>query len=131
MIHCLLCKKFGFQQQKKWYEHVPERLLGNDGVMILWDFSIQTDHEIEHNKPDILDIYRYIHDKMKRECIIIDFACPFYSRMNKKEVEMIKKYQDLKRELMMIWKFLKIFLFLLSLEHWEHLVETLNFGHQR
>ena len=72
MIHWLLCKRIALQQQEKWYEHVPERVLDKDGVKILWDFSIQTDHEIEYNKPDII-----VHDKMKRECIIIDVACPF------------------------------------------------------
>ena len=45
---------------------------------------------------------------MKRECIIIDVVCPFDSRVDKKEVEKIEKYQDLKRELMMIWKCRKI-----------------------
>ena len=69
----------------------------------MWDFSIQTDHDIEYNKPDIV-----AHDKMKRECIIIGVACPFDSRVDKKEFEKIKKYQDFKRELMMIWKFRKI-----------------------
>ena len=100
MIHWSLCKRIGFQQQEKLYEHVPEHVLEKDVVKILWDFSIQTDHEIEHNKPDII-----VHDKMKRECIIIDVACPFDSRVDKKEVEKIEKYQDLKRELMMIWKY--------------------------
>ena len=72
MIHWLLCKRIGFQQQEKWYEHVPERVLDKDGVKILWDFSIQTDHEIEYNKPDMV-----VHDKKKRECVIINVACPF------------------------------------------------------
>ena len=105
MIHWLLCEGIGFQQQEKWYEHVPERVLENDGVKILWDFSIQTDHEIEYNKPDII-----VHNKMKRECIITDVVCPFDSRVDKKEVEKIEKYQDLNRELMMIWKCRKMWI---------------------
>ena len=93
MIHWLLCKRIGFQQQEKWYEHVPERVLENDCVKILWDFSIQTDHEIECNESDVV-----VHDKIKRECIITDVACQFDSRVDKKEVEKIEKYQDLKRK---------------------------------
>ena len=27
--------------------------LENEDVKLLWDFSIQTDHTLEHNKPDI------------------------------------------------------------------------------
>ena len=80
--------------------------------MILWDFSIQTEHEIEYNKPDIV-----VHDTTKRECTVIDVACLFDIRMDKKEVAKIEKYHDLKRELMMIWKCRrKYILFLLSLE---------------
>ena len=37
-----------------------------------WDFKIQTDNEIEHNKPDIV-----VLDKIKRKCLVIDVACPF------------------------------------------------------
>ena len=69
--------------------------------------------------------------RLKRECIIIDVACPFDSRVDKKEVEKIEKYQDLKRELMTIWKCRKICIILFIIGHWKHLVETLNLGHQR
>ena len=32
------------------------KVLENDDVKILWDFSVQTDHKLEHNKPDILTV---------------------------------------------------------------------------
>ena len=57
-----LCKRFGFPYSDQWYEHVPERELENENVKLLWDFSIQTDHHLEHNKPDIL-----IHEKTSRQ----------------------------------------------------------------
>ena len=44
-----------------------EGVLENDTVKILWDFTIQPDHKIDHNKPDIT-----VHGKQKRECVIID-----------------------------------------------------------
>ena len=66
---------------------------------MLWDFTIQTDHRLEHNKPDIV-----VHHKSKRECIIIDIACPFDTRIVEKEDEKVEKYQDLKYDIKKIWK---------------------------
>ena len=39
---------------------------------MVWDFTIQTDYYIEHNK-------RYI-GKRKKNCLIIDIACAFDTR---------------------------------------------------
>ena len=40
-----------------------------------------------------------IIDKTKNECKIIDFACPFDSRIEEREKNKMKGYNDLKREL--------------------------------
>ena len=69
----------------------------NDSWTILWDFTIQTD-VIETKRPDMV-----ITDKTKNECKIIDFACPFDSRIEKREKDMMNGYNDLKRELKKIW----------------------------
>lgn len=50
-----------------WYDHAPDRVLENEDVKILWDFSIQG------------------------ECWIIDIACPFDTRMEEKEQEKLDK----------------------------------------
>ena len=42
-------------------------------------------------------------DKKERSCKITDFAVPGDSRIEEKEKEKIKKYQDLGRELQKIW----------------------------
>ena len=60
----------------------------------MWDFSIQTDHVIEAQRPDLVVV-----DKKRRTCKIIDFAVRGDSRIEEKEEEEIKKYQDLRREL--------------------------------
>ena len=65
---------------------------------LLWDFKIQTDNKVEHNKPDIV-----VLDKTERKCMIIDVTCPFDIRVKDKEKEKIENYQDLKRELKRIW----------------------------
>ena len=44
-----------------------------------------------------------IIDKIKNECKVIDFACPFDSRIEEKEKDKTKGYNDLKRELKKIW----------------------------
>ena len=57
-IHWELCKLKKLPHSEKWYEHRPEPVTESDSVKILWDFKIQTDKVISHNKPDIV-----IHDK--------------------------------------------------------------------
>ena len=63
----------------------------------IWDFTIQTDHVIDTRSPDMVII-----DKTKKnECKIIDFECPFDSRIEEKD--QMKGYHDLQRELRHIW----------------------------
>ena len=74
-------------------------MLENQTVKLLWDFPIQTDHVLDHNKPDIV-----LFEKKTRECVIIDVACPFDTRVKEKAKEKIERYQDLKREIRKLWK---------------------------
>ena len=96
----------------KWYNHSPETVLESENSKILWDFKIQTDlpigveiasqillSEVDIYKPDIV-----VLDKITRKCFVIDVACPFDTRVSAKEKEKIEKYQDLKWEIMKIWK---------------------------
>ena len=71
IIHRALCIKYGFSTAERWYEHIPEKVLESREVKILWDFSVQTDHETEARKPDIIVI-----DKTSRECHFIEITCP-------------------------------------------------------
>ena len=82
----------------KWYEHVPEAVIENEKVKILWDFNIQTDHQIEARRPDLVVVH-----KLERVTKIVDFAVPFDSRVLTKETEKIEKYQDLAREVKKLW----------------------------
>ena len=77
----------------------PKPVIENEQTKILWDFSIQTDHSIEANRPDIV-----VLEKTSRKCLLIDIACPFDTRVANKEREKIEKYQDLRKELQRIWK---------------------------
>ena len=62
------------------------------------NFNIQTDHVIKARRPDMIVV-----EKVKKTCTIIDFAIPYNSRVNNKEMERIEKYQDLARELRKLW----------------------------
>ena len=64
---------------------------------------IQTDNPLDHNKPDIV-----VHDRKKRECVSIDVACPFDTRVEEKEGNKIEIYQDLKRKIDRLWECRKV-----------------------
>ena len=68
-------------------------------MKLLWDFHIQTDHTVEHCRPDLILV-----DKLKKEALIIDVAVPGDSRIKKAEQKKIESYQYLKWELKKIWK---------------------------
>ena len=97
-VHWKVCRKIGFDVNEKWHKHEPEKVVENNSWKILWDFTIQTDHVIEARRPDMIII-----DKTKNECKIIDFACPFDRRIEEREKDKMKGFNDLKRELTKIW----------------------------
>ena len=103
VIHWKLCQKFNIPCKDKWYDHDPEGVIENDQVKVLWDLRIQTDHQIEHNRPDVV-----VLDKIERSCYVIDIACPFDTRVLEKEQEKMEKYQELKREIGKIWSCRKL-----------------------
>ena len=55
------------------------------------DFNIQTDHDIQHIRPDIVVLYRN-----ERECFLIGIAMPGGKRIVLKEQEKIEKLQRIK-----------------------------------
>ena len=62
----------------------------NERVKIMWDFNIQTDHVIQHRQPNIVIVY-----KKKRKCQLIDVVIPGDSRVELKEHEKVKNYNEL------------------------------------
>ena len=102
-IHWSLCKEYGFSCSKKWYEHRAEKVLENEEVKLLWDFHVQSDHVIEHCRPDLLLV-----KKKSREATIIDIAVPGDTRIVDREQDKILTYQDLKREIKKNWQRRKV-----------------------
>ena len=74
------------------------KVLWKTRVKILWDFDIQTDHVIQHRRPDIVIVY-----KKERKCQLIDIAIPGERRVELKEHEKVDNYNKLKREVKKIW----------------------------
>ena len=70
----------------------------NDECKILWDFTVQTDHEIYVRRPDVIVV-----QKDKNFCQITDLACLYDGRVDTKELEKMEHYQDLVRESRKIW----------------------------
>lgn len=99
LIHWELCKKYGFNHSKKWYDHRAEAVLEHHDIKILWDFNIRTDKVIEARRPDIVVV-----DKRKNETVIIDVAVPGDFRVKESEMNKITKYQDLAMEINKMWK---------------------------
>jgi hypothetical protein len=102
-LHWSLCKDYGFPYSKKWYEHRAEKVLENDSVKLLWDFHVQSDHMIEHCRPDLLLV-----DKVTNTATIIDVAVPGDVRILDREQDKILAYQDLKREIKKNWHLRKV-----------------------
>ena len=51
-LNWTLCRKYGLEVSKKWYQHKVDSVVENEVVkIILWDFNIQTDREIKHRRP--------------------------------------------------------------------------------
>ena len=103
-IACMeLCKKFGLVGEVKWYIYKPASVVENEKVKILWDFIIQTDHVIQHRRPDIVVPY-----KTERRCHLIDIDVPIDKRMELKEQEKIDKYSDQRQKVKKIWNLSKV-----------------------
>ena len=63
-----------------WYDHVPGKVRESEKVNILWDFSIENDHRLEHNRPDLVLV-----DKQQAVWQIIDIPVPRDARVELKD----------------------------------------------
>ena len=74
-------------------------MLESEECKILWDFPIQTDRTLEHNRSDITVI---VNKTIK--CLFIDPACLLDTHIEKKEEEKCNNYCDLKYEIAGMWR---------------------------
>ena len=107
LLYINLAEYFELLHDKEtWYKYEPPAVLENVNAKMLWNFSIQTDHHIAHNKPDIL-----IHDKKENNLLIIDIAIPSDYNVVAKRAEKLRNYTDLAIELKSIWNVSKVVIF--------------------
>lgn len=91
LLYIRLATKFQLLQEKAlWYPYDPPPILENDNAKILWNFSLQTDHQIAHNKPDII-----LHDNNDNSVLIIGIAIPNDYNV----IHNLRNYTDLAVEL--------------------------------
>ena len=89
-LHRDICKKNGLKHSEKWDEHAPEGAIENEEIKVQWDIIIQCDNLIERRRPNLIVI-----DNKEQKGIIFDIVVPADVRVEKKEKEQVKKYQDL------------------------------------
>ena len=103
-IHSLLLNEYRFIDRKVlWYQHQPKTVEENQHAKILWNFSVQTDHTINHNKPDIIVV-----DKATNTANIIDVAIPNDYNITRKRLDKIRAYTDLAVEIKTLWNLQKV-----------------------
>ena len=82
----------------KYYEYQPTTVTENYEATILWDMPIQTDKEIQANRPVIL-----VMDKKERKCQFIDMSVLSGRNTSIKMTEKLSKYKDLETEIKRMW----------------------------
>ena len=97
-IHWEVCRKYMIERKKKWNELKLEVVMENNKCKIIWDFTVQTDHEIYRRKSVVILV-----QNDKNLCQIIYFAFPNDGRVDRKELEQIEHCKDLAREFRKIW----------------------------
>ena len=98
IIHWKLYELHQLEGKEKWYEDVPEGVVENSEVKLLWDMNIQCNNIVEARRPDIIVV-----SKKENKWIIVEIAIPRNSRIHEKKLEKIEKYQDLKWEIRRMW----------------------------
>ena len=53
IVHWNLSELYQLERKEKLYEHVPEGVVENDEVKLLWDMNIQCHNIVEARRPDI------------------------------------------------------------------------------
>ena len=89
-----VCKKFKFDRANKWYMHNPESVPENETHKVVWDFDIQTDHQISARRP-----YLVIVNKKQKTYWIVEFTALVDHRGKLKVGKKRDKYMDLAKEL--------------------------------
>ena len=86
-----------------WYQHQPAQVAKNNSAKILWNFLIQTDHEVTNNKPDIIVVH-----KINKTANLIELAAPNDYNICNKRLQKILAYKNLSDEIKTLWDLNKV-----------------------
>ena len=67
----------------------------DDDIKLIWDINIQCDDAIEVRRANLILV-----DNKLKSYVIIGVAIPGDSRIREKEIKKIRKYQNLKKEVL-------------------------------
>lgn len=100
IVHQHLAMQTGLLKDKEpYYKYKPEPVLENAEYKLYYDRSIITDRTVHENRPDIV-----LQNKTSKETYIIDVAVPNTNNVNNTIAEKIRKYSELKDEVMRLWQ---------------------------
>ena len=71
-----------FPFSSKRYGHGPQGVTDNEEVKILWDFTIEINHEIHQRRPDVT-----LQEKNNNKVLFTDIAVPGDTNVGSKERE--------------------------------------------
>ena len=98
-LHWQICKALDVPDlRREWYKHTPKPVTTVGYNSILYDQQIHTDRTITANKPDIV-----VHDKAKKQCLLIDVSVPNDGNVTVKQAEKKLKYKSLAIEIGRMW----------------------------
>jgi hypothetical protein len=93
-IHLFFCNKYGIQRKKKLRLHSVQEITANSEVEIRVDTTVSTSTKQSANRPDIV-----IHDKKRKEIILIEVGITSQDQLQIVETEKKRKYDILANEL--------------------------------
>ena len=93
-IHLFLCNKYGIKRSKRLRTHSVQEISANADVEIRVDTTVATSTKQSANRPDIV-----IHDKKRREIILIEVGITSQDQLTIVENEKKRKYDVLANEM--------------------------------
>ena len=79
-LHWEICQHYRLPAAGNWYDHIPETVTENKSATILWNMPVNTDKQINANRPDI------VKDKKANNCLMTDMT--ILSERKYKDLEM-------------------------------------------
>lgn len=98
-IHFALARKYGFTKHKKLKDYKMESIIKNQNAKITVELPIKTDIILKEKKPDLV-----VHDYIENTIYIIEIGISSIDNLVEREIEKLKKYDILAKEMKMIEK---------------------------